>query len=413
MLNQDTGKDSRRTYWITSRLNLIVQDMYEKMWNRDFILLTLSNFFMCITYYALISALPIYLVSELHAGKSQVGIVLAAYTIASVIIRPVSGFALDKFGRRTVFLLALILYTLLFAGYLVALTIAALIFLRFAQGLTWGVTTISGSTIAVDIIPLEKRGEGIGYFSLSTTMGMSVGPVVGLFIAHHGGYFAMFISAFFISLMSLVFAYSIRLPRKLTTGKPIDFNLSNLFHRKSILPSINLLIIMATYGGLLSFIALFGREIGIENSSLFFLVFAVGIATSRLTAGKAFDRKGPLGILTLCLALLIVGFPFLALVRNAVAFYTSALIIGFGIGVVFPTFQTIVNNLANSSNRGAANSTLYTALDLGMGLGMIVSGLIAQYISIAAVFLISSVVCVVGLIFFRLKVIGFYNQNTE
>lgn len=395
------------------RLKSIVQDMYEKMWNRDFLLLTLSNFLMCITYYALISTLPVYLVSELHAGKSQVGIVLAAYTIASVMIRPFSGFALDKFGRRTVFLLALIFYTGLFMGYLVAFSITALIFLRFAQGMTWGVTTISGSTIAVDIIPTAQRGEGIGYFALSTTMGMSVGPVVGAFIIHHGGYSELFISALFISLASLIMAYLIRLPKKLTTKRDIEFNVHNLFHKKSVLPSINLLVIMTTYGGLLSFIALFGREIGIENTSLFFLIFAAGIATSRLTSGKTFDRKGPLGILTFCLILMIAGFPLLALVRNAAGFYTSALIIGFGIGVVFPTFQTIVNNLAHNGNRGAANSTLYTALDLGMGLGMVVSGLIAQYMSIAAVFLISSAVCFIGLVFFRMKVIGFYNRNIE
>ena len=386
--------------------------MYEKMWNRDFILLTLSNFFMCITYYALISALPVYLVNELHAGKSQVGVVLAAYTIASVIIRPFSGFALDKFGRRTVFLLALIFYTSLFAGYLVAFCIVALIALRFAQGLTWGVTTISGSTIAVDIIPSAQRGEGIGYFALSTTMGMSVGPIVGAFIIHHGGYSELFISALFISLASLFMAYLIRLPKKLTSKRDIEFSVENLFHRKSILPSINLMVIMTTYGGLLSFIALFGREIGIENTSLFFLIFAIGIATSRLTSGKTFDRKGPLGILTFCLILMIIGFPLLALVRNAAGFYISALIIGFGIGVVFPTFQSIVNNLANNGNRGAANSTLYTALDLGMGLGMMISGLIAQYISISALFLISAVVCLVGLAFFRLKVNGYYQLNS-
>lgn len=386
--------------------------MYEKMWNRDFILLTLSNFFMCITYYALISALPVYLVNELHAGKSQVGVVLAAYTIASVIIRPFSGFALDKFGRRTVFLLALIFYTSLFAGYLVAFSIVALITLRFAQGLTWGVTTISGSTIAVDIIPTAQRGEGIGYFALSTTMGMSVGPIVGAFIIHHGGYSELFISALFISLASLFMAYLIRLPKKLTSKRDIEFSVENLFHRKSILPSINLMVIMTTYGGLLSFIALFGREIGIENTSLFFLIFAIGIATSRLTSGKTFDRKGPLGILTFCLILMIIGFPLLALVRNAAGFYISALIIGFGIGVVFPTFQTIVNNLANNGNRGAANSTLYTALDLGMGLGMMISGLIAQYISISALFLISAVVCLVGLAFFRLKINGYYQLNS-
>lgn len=387
--------------------------MYEKMWNRDFILLTLSNFFMCITYYALIAALPVYLVSELQAGKSQVGLVLAAYTIASVISRPFAGFALDRFGRRTIFLIALVLYTSLFAGYLLAFSIVALMALRFAQGLTWGFTTISGSTIAVDIIPQAQRGEGIGYFSLSTTLGMSVGPIVGAMIIHHGGYAELFFAALFISLASLVFAYAIRFPQKLNGKKEIKLSVETLFHEKSVLPSLNLLVIMTTYGALLSFIALFGREIGIENTSLFFLIFAIGIATSRVTSGKTFDKKGPRGILTFCLALMIIGFPLLALVRNPVAFYTSALIIGFGIGVVFPTFQTIVNNLASDENRGAANSTLYTALDIGMGLGMVISGIIAQYLSISAVFLISSLVCVAGLAFFRIKVIGFYNRNIQ
>ena len=117
--------------------------------------------------------------------------VVGVYTIASVMVRPFSGFTLDRFGRRTIFLLALIIYTLLFAGYLVAITITSIILLRFAQGLVWGFTTVSGSTIAVDIIPVAKRGEGIGYFALSTTLGMSVGPIIGLFVCHHWGYMAM------------------------------------------------------------------------------------------------------------------------------------------------------------------------------------------------------------------------------
>jgi MFS family permease len=385
--------------------------MDTKMWNKNFVLLLLSNFLMCITYYAIISTLPIYLVSELHAGKSQVGIVLAAYTIASVMIRPFSGFALDKFGRRTIFLLALSLYTVFFAGYLVAFTIASLSALRFVQGLTWGVTTISGSTVAVDIIPIAHRGEGIGYFSLSTTMGMSIGPVIGVFICHHSGYVPMFVSGLFISFASLVCAYAIHLPKRLTVGRKIHFNWNILFDRKSVLPSVNLLIIMTTYGGLLSFIALYGREIGIYNSSLFFLIFAIGIALSRITAGKTFDKNGPGKILTFCLSLLILAFPFLVLMKNPAGYYISATMIGFGIGVVFPTFQTIVNNLADIEHRGAANSTLYTALDTGMGLGMITAGIIAQHISISAVFMMNTLICAIGLIFFRLYVLQYYETN--
>jgi MFS family permease len=385
--------------------------MNEKIWTKDFVFLVLSNFLMYITYYAILSALPIYLVSDLHASKMQVGVVVGAYTLASVLVRPFSGFALDKFGRRTIFLSALIVYSLLFAGYLVAVTITSIIFLRFAQGLTWGFTTVSGSTIAIDNIPSSKRGEGIGYFALSTTLGMSVGPIVGLFICHQWGYIAMFVSGCIISVASLVCAYAVRLRKRFLVGKRIQLNWNSLFEKSSIRPSINVFITMIAYGGLLSFIALYGREIGIQNSSLYFLIFSIGIAAARLTAGKEFDKKGPRRIITVCLILLIIGFPLLALAKDGVLFYLSAVIIGFGNGVIFPTFQSMVNNLADSMHRGIANSTLYTAVDLGMGFGMIMAGLIAQHISISAIFWISSLVCVAGLIFFRCLVLKYYESH--
>jgi MFS family permease len=385
--------------------------MNEKIWTKDFIFLILSNFLMYITYYAILSALPIYLVSDLNASKMQVGVVVGVYTIASVLVRPFSGFALDRFGRRTIFLLALILYTLLFAGYLFALTITSIIVLRFAQGLTWGITTVSGSTIATDNIPASKRGEGIGYFSLSTTLGMSVGPIIGLFICHQWGYTTMFVSGLLISVISLFRAYAVHMRKRFVVGKHIRMELSSLFDRNSIRPSINVFITMIAYGGLLSFIALYGREIGIQNSSMYFLIFSIGIAAARLTAGKVFDRKGPRNIIALCIGLLIIGFPLLAMAKNSALFYISAIIIGFGNGVIFPTFQSMINNLADSLHRGAANSTLYTAVDLGMGLGMIMGGLIAQNVSISAIFWINSLICIAGLMFFRLFVLKFYENQ--
>ncbi len=384
--------------------------MDERIWNRNFIFLIASNFLMYITYYAILSALPIYLVSDLHASRVQVGIVVGTYTIASVLVRPFSGFALDRFGRRTIFLSALLIYSLLFSGYLVAVSILSIILLRFAQGLTWGFTTVSGSTIAVDIIPVPKRGQGIGYFALSTTVGMAVGPVIGLFICHQWGYIPMFVSGCFISFASLGCAYAVHLRKRFVVGKRIQLKWDSMFDKNSIRPSINVFITMITYGGLLSFIALYGREIGIRNSSLYFLIFSIGIAAARLTSGKEFDRHGPRRIITLCLGLLIIGFPLLALAKNELLFYVSAIVIGFGNGVIFPTFSSMVNNLADTTHRGAANSTLYTAVDLGMGLGMIMAGIIAQYISLSAIFWISSLACMAGLIFFRMVVLGYYEN---
>jgi len=386
--------------------------MYEKemIWNRNFLFLILSNFLMYITYYAILSALPIYLVTELHASKVEVGVVVGIYTIASVLVRPFSGFALDRFGRRTIFLSALLVYSFLFSGYLIAGTLFSIMLLRFAQGLIWGFTTVSGSTIAVDIIPPSKRGQGIGYFALSTTIGMSVGPVIGLFICHQWGYFTMFVSGCFISVSSLACAYAVQLRKRYVVGKRIRLKWTSMFDIKSLRPAVNVLITMMAYGALLSFIALYSREIGIQNSSLYFLILSFGIAAARITSGKAFDRHGPRKIITVCLVLLITGFPFLAMAKNETLFYLSAIIIGFGNGVIFPTFSSMVNNLAEATHRGAANSTLYTAVDIGMGVGMIMAGLIAQHISLSAIFWISALVCIAGLVFFRTFVLGYYEN---
>jgi len=385
--------------------------MYKKIWNKDFIFLISSNFLMYITYYAVISALPLYLVSELHASKSQVGTVVAAYTIASVLTRPFSGFTLDKFSRRLVFLIALVVYSLLFMGYLVAISISAIILLRFVQGISWSFTSLAGATIAVDIIPQEKRGEGIGYFALSTTLAMSVGPVVGLLICQHWGYVAVFVTGLFFGLCSLICAYAVHLPKRFLVGRHIELKLDHLFDKHAIRPSLNVLIIMSTYGGLLSFVALYGKELGIHNSSLFFLMLSIGIASARIFTGKSFDRNVPSKIITNCLLLLIVCYPILAIVKNAAGFYFSAIVIGFGIGVVFPTFQSMINKLADASHRGAANSTLYTAMDLGVGLGMLSAGFIAQHIYISAIFLISAIVCLLGLLFFRFNVLRVYESS--
>lgn len=385
--------------------------MQQKIWNKNFILLTISNFLIFIAYYSIITTLPLYISNDLNAPKSLIGIALAAYTIASVFIRPFSGFALDKFGRKPIILIAFLLYAVLYNGYLMATTVSLIIILRFIHGFTWGISTIAGSTATVDVIPVEKRGEGLGYFGLSTTMGMALGPVIGMFICHKWGYMTMFFSGFGISIIGFLLMLGLSLPHITVDKQQQHLSIDNLFEKKSMLPSLNLLILMLPYGCLLSFIALYGNEIKIMNASTFFLVYAMGIAISRFACGKIFDHYGPAHIITNSTLLLAIGFPILALYKNPIGFYLSAFIIGFGNGVIFPIFQSMVNNVVPVKHRGAGNSTLYTALDLGMGLGMIFAGLIVQHFSITVAFLSCSVVYLTGLLLFRIKVLDHYNKH--
>lgn len=385
----------------------------EYLWNRNFILLTLSNFLICCSYYALIAALPVYLTNDLHAAKSMVGITLASYIVASVIVRPFTGMALDKLGRKSIFIIALACYAVLFNGYIIAYTVGLVIVNRFLHGLTWGVITTSNSTISIDIVPAKKRGQGIGYFALSTTIGMALGPVVGSYIFQLGGYFALFLGGGLIALISAILAGSITY-QKLTPA-PMDdiFKLKNLFEFTTLIPSVNILLTMITYGGMMSFIALYGNEIGIAHASGFFLVYAIGVGFSRLSSGKILDQSGPKYVITGCLTLLIIGFPILALVKSALGFYGAAIILGIGNGVIFPTFQVMVNNMVPVSRRGAANSTLYTGVDIGMGLGMVIVGFIGQHFSISAAFLVCSAICAAGLLGFLLVTLKHYNRTVK
>jgi MFS family permease len=390
-----------------------MKQINDKVWNRNFILLTLSNFLMCSAYYSLIATLPVYLSTEMHAVKSLVGITLASYIVASVIVRPFSGFALDKLGRKTIFIISLLLYAILFNGYIIAFTVFAVIIVRFFHGLTWGITTTSNSTIAIDLIPANKRGEGIGYFGLSTTLGMAIGPVIGSYIFQLGGYYAMFLGGSFIGLISTLLAGLIVYPKLiLLTGKN-DFQWKNLFESTTIIPALNLIFIMITYGGMLSFIALYGNEIGIIHASGFFLIYAIGVGFSRFSSGKILDKNGPKYVIAGCFSLLIFGFPLLALIKNPIGFYSAAVILGIGNGVVFPTFQTMVNNIAPANRRGAANSTLFTGVDVGMGSGMVIVGFIAQRFSISTAFLVCSIICAVALILFLTVTLKHYNKHLK
>ncbi len=385
--------------------------MNDKVWNRDFTLLTLSNFLMCSAYYSLISTLPVYISNELHAPEGLVGLVMACYVVAAILVRPFCGFGLDKFGRKIIFLSSLLVYAMIFNGYLLATTVITMIIVRFLHGLTWGLTTTSNSTVAGDIIPESKRGQGFGYFGVSTTAGMALGPMIGTIIFQHGSYTAMFLGGCIISLLSMALAANIRFPSYYKPKANLDFKWKNLVENKTIIPSINLMIIMLTYGGLISFVALFGHEIGISNPSIFFLIYAVGIISSRFTTGKALDRSGPRRIVIICLSLLIIGFPMLALWQNQTGFYLAALILGFGNGVVFPTFQTMTNNMVPASRRGAASSTLFISVDIGMGLGMVLVGVIAQYFSISDAFLVCSGIAAAGLLLFMAITLKYYQEQ--
>lgn len=379
------------------------------LWTRSFVLLGLANFLMFTAFYFLIPVLPVYIEDVLGGKKSTVGLLLASYTLAALIIRPLTGVVIDGKGRRRIYIFTMVVFALCFNGYLVASSLLILMIIRFLHGLTWGITTTSGNTLIVDIIPQSRRGEGISIYGLSFTVAMAIGPLLGLTLFHNSRYNLVFISSFVLALAGWILTLFVKYPvYKPLNGGKID--LTGLLEKRAVPVSLTLLILNITYGGIISFIALYAKEINIPNPGIFFLLYALGVFVTRVGSRRIFDTSGPTFLVAIGTFTFSLGFLLISTWKTIPGFYISAFLLGFGGGVISPTFQAMVNNLIEPHRRGAANSTLFTALDLGIGIGMVLIGLLGEIIGLAYSYLICSLIALCGAVFFFSYVLPHYKK---
>lgn len=370
-----------------------------KLFAGDFAKVFFAGTFMFTAFYMLLPTLPIYITTNLRLDGRNTGLILAIFTIAALAIRPFTGFLLDKFGRKIFFICGYAIFGLLFGSYPLASVLIAMLLVRFLHGIAWGVATTASSTLIVDIIPPHRRGEGIGLYGLSMTIPMALGPLLGLKMSEYFGYKELFIGAMILTIIGFVITLSINYPKR-TVSENLHFNWKNLFEKTSIPVTLNLLLINIAYGGLVAFVSLYAIETHIGNTASFFIIFAIGVTVSRIYGGRIFDRKGPYLIAISGIVLLTLGYLLLGLTKSFEVFLLSGILTGLGSGVLFPAFQAMVNNLVPEKRRGAANSTLFTGLDLGIGIGMLLCGYMGQKIGYANTYLSFSGLSIVALLFF-------------
>ena len=355
--------------------------------------------------------MPFYIGTAFGTNDAETGLILATYIIAALVVRPFSGYLVDTFPRKKILIYSLILFTVLFYGYMQSKTIFFFILFRILHGFTWSVTTTANSTITIDIIPSERRGEGIGYYGLTSTLAMAIGPMLGLLLYDYFPIEINFYLAIFFSLIALALAMLIKMPYKEPNLEKEPISLDRFILVKAIPIGINLLGIGICYGALFAFAALYGKELNIENIGLFFMFMAIGMTLSRLFAGQLIDRGYIHQLMAYALVVLAVSLIAFGLAFNAISFFLAAFFIGLSYGVLSPTFQNLFINLAKPEKRGTANSTFFTFYDLGIGLGMVFAGKIAHWVSYHSIFIFGGVICIFTLIFYIFISKPIYNKN--
>ena len=160
-----------------------------RLWNREYIKVMMCNFLLFFAFYLLTPLLPLYLDEQFNADKDMIGIVLSGYVVATLLIRPFSGFVVDSFDRKRVLTICFFLFFILFTGYVGAGTLLMFAIVRTLHGIPFGATTVVNSTAAIDVLPSERRNEGIGYYGLSNNLAMAIAPSIGIYIYHATGNF--------------------------------------------------------------------------------------------------------------------------------------------------------------------------------------------------------------------------------
>jgi MFS family permease len=378
-----------------------------------------GNFLLFFAFYLLLPVMPLYLIEVFNTGNSFVGIILSCYTVAALIIRPFSGFILDRFRRKPIYLLAYLSFILVFVGYAEATVISMFVFMRILHGLTFGLVTTAGNTIIVDIMPSERRGEGLGYFGVANNLAMASGPMISLFLTEKYSFTFIFYFAVAIGIIGFCFAGRIRMPGKLQSQPVIKEAETVARHKfsdrfflvKGIRAGVCLMLLAIPYGMTTGYVSIYGKELGIQTGmGVFFSLMAAGLIGSRLFSGKLVDKGYLTHVISWGSLICSIGFFMLSFLKQSesvsavlpvTGFYAVPFLLGIGYGMMFPAYNTLFVNLAPHNRRATASSTYLTSWDVGIGLGLVGGGKIADTAGgLPLAYLAGAIAATVSFVFF-------------
>ncbi|MFD1706650.1 MFS transporter [Siminovitchia sediminis] len=365
-----------------------------KLWTKSFTLLVLANFFVFMSFQMLIPTLPPY-VKAMGASGFEVGLITMVFSIGAILIRPYIGYLLEFSQRRRLILIGAC--GLLFVTILYPFTqmVMILLLFRLIHGFMWGWSSTVNGTAAVDLVPNDRIGEGMGYFGLAITVGMIIAPSLGIYVYQNYTFGALItisailgaIALFFFSIIKYETPESIKKADK----QNIRFSISgSLIEKSAIFPAFITLMATFGYGTIVTFIVIFSEERGIEQIFLFYLLNAAIATLVRPITGKWFDRKGPKLLVIICAALAFVSMWTLSLSASWVGIAVSGCLFGAGYGSLLPALQAWVLAKTPNERRGVANGMFYSAIDVGIGASGLVFGIVALFVNTGQLFQISS-----------------------
>ena len=362
------------------------------MSTRRLVALWLASFALFFSFFLLLSTLPLFL-RRLGASDGAIGVIMGSFAITSMLLRPWTGWGTDRWGRRPFMLAGATVFVLAPVGYGVSEGMLALVTVRMLHGAGMALYPTAASALLADVAPPARRGEFLGFFGAAGSIAMALGPITGVALMARFGFTGLFEASAASALVALLLTLTVRETRPVASHAP--FTLATTISRPALGPSLVILCLMLTYGAQVTFLPLHAERLGV-NSGIFFLVYALVLTVARGPAGRLSDRFGRRPVAASGLALAALALVVLALGEGALGLALSGALYGLAGGIAQPALMAWCVDVVAAADRGRAMGTYFTALELGIAIGAMSSGLAVARWGFVATFLAAAGVAMAG-----------------
>lgn len=371
----------------------------EGLWTKDFISISVVNFGLMLSMYLLLVTMAPYAIEKYGVSVSTAGLVASIFIIGALMSRLFAGRQIEMVGNKKMLMMGIAIYIIMTFFYFMPTNIFALMVIRFLQGIGVGMATTATGTIVGKVIPPNKYGEGIGYFSLSAVLAAAIGPLIGVALIEYINYTSIFVFSLAVGFGSLIISVLVDSPAKeIMSSARKRFTFSSFIEPKALPISLSIFVIALGYSSILSFITAYTAEIDlVEAGSFYFLVYALAILVSRPFTGKLVDLKGGNSVAYPGLVLFAIGMILISQAQTSFVFLVASAFVGLGYGNFQSCTQSLAIKVTPRERIGLATSTYLVFLELGIGFGPFILGCLVPLIGYRGMYLSLAGLIIMGI----------------
>ena len=353
----------------------------QSLWTRSFVIVSLVNFLNSVVFLLLMIVMSKVATDRFDASPAVAGLSASIFVIGSFVTRPFLGKRIHQIGQTRILYIGSFLSLALTLVYFAANSNGMLLLIRFLHGAAHGTTALAIGTIIAGVIPRERYGEGIGYFTLGQTLSTAIGPLTGLLLIRHGGFQPIIITCAALMALSLLVLPLLRVKDLKLTAEQLTetkgFKLSNYIEPRTVPVGLALMLAWLCYSSVSSFLALYSEKAGLTTAAgVFFIVYAVVVFFTRPIVGRRFDAKGENSVMYAAIVVFALGLGILALATRGFVLLLAAAVMGLGFGTVQACGRALMIKVTPLHRMGQATSTFYLFGDTGLGVGPLLCGLL-------------------------------------